>query len=61
MEIINVNIDIKRNVRTFLFEDDISVDVDIDTNEIMDMDGIATVSEKRIKAIERRAGIIIQR
>lgn len=62
MEILSVTLDTFRNEvigKTFLFADDTSVSIDIDTNEVTDMDGMFTVSKSKKEAIEKRMNIKI--
>ena len=47
--------------KTFLFEDDKSIDIDIDTNEVCDADGFYIAPESRLKTIEDRMNIKIKR
>ena len=42
--------------RTFLFSDDTSVDVEIGSNEVLDMDGMGTVTDDKIRKIEVEIG-----
>jgi len=56
MEILSVTLDTFRNEvigKTFLFADDTSVSINIDTNEVTDMDGMFTVSTSKKEAIEK--------
>lgn len=46
------------NTKTYLFEDDVSVDVD-NKNNVVDMDGIGTVSDERKRQIEEERGVKI--
>ena len=62
MTILSVTLDTFRNEvisKTFLFADDTSVSIDIDTNEVTDMDGMFTVSKSKKEAIEKRMDIKI--
>ena len=62
MEILSVTLDTFRNEvigKTFLFADDTSVSIDIDTNEVTDMDGMFTASKPKKEAIEKRMNIKI--
>jgi len=64
MEILNVTTNFFRNEaisRTFLFEDDKSVDIELGTNYIIDADGFMVVPENRLKKIEEKANIKIVR
>lgn len=57
MEILAVTFEMFRNEvigKTFLFSDDTSVTIDIDSNEVTDMDGMFTVSENKKQAIEKK-------
>ena len=47
--------------KSILFDDDTSVVIDLDDNSIMDYDGMTSVSEPKIKAIEERLSITITR
>ena len=56
MKILNVTLDTFRNEvigKTFLFSDDTSVSIDINTSEVYDMDGITNVSNSKKEAIEK--------
>jgi hypothetical protein len=56
MTILNVTLDTFRNEvigKTFLFADDTSVTIDIQTNEVTDMDGMTNVSDSKKEAIEK--------
>lgn len=59
MTIIHVSLEIFRGEavgKVFLFEDDTSVSVDVNTNEVYDMDGMHTVSDSKHKTLEVFAG-----
>lgn len=64
MDIIDVTVNFFRNEaisRTFLFEDDLSIDIDINDNSIVDMDGFSVAPEIRLKSIENKMNISIVR
>ncbi|NQX81271.1 MAG: hypothetical protein HRT66_04665 [Flavobacteriaceae bacterium] len=61
MEIIDITMNFFENElisKTFLFEDDKSIDIDTD-NYICDMDGFMVAPKSRLKKIEKRMNITI--
>ena len=63
MEIIEVTSNWYNNEiisRTFLFEDDKSIDIDYNDNTVVDMDGFMVAPKSRLRKIEEKMGITIK-